>query len=79
MSELTFSVITAIFTIGGLAGSLIANFVIDCWGRKYATTISALLTCVGAGLMGVGTSVGILGLGRHVLNPRIRRSILMSV
>ncbi|KAG6878793.1 hypothetical protein C0993_008092 [Termitomyces sp. T159_Od127] len=67
MSELTFSVITAIFTIGGLAGSLIANLVMDCWGRKGATIISALLTSVGAGLMGVSTSVGILGFGRFVI------------
>ncbi|KAG6897849.1 hypothetical protein C0992_010337 [Termitomyces sp. T32_za158] len=67
MSELTFSVITAIFTVGGLAGSLIANIVMDYWGRKGATTISALLTSVGAGLMGVSSSVGILGFGRFVI------------
>ncbi|KAH0584099.1 hypothetical protein H2248_009670 [Termitomyces sp. 'cryptogamus'] len=67
MSELTFSVITAIFTIGGLAGSLLANLVMDRWGRKGATTISALLTSVGTGLMGISTSVGVLGFGRFVI------------
>ncbi|KAG6909823.1 hypothetical protein DXG01_015096 [Tephrocybe rancida] len=67
MSEFAFSVITAIFTIGGLAGSLVANLVMDRWGRKGATIISALLTCVGAGLMGVSTSVGVLGFGRFVI------------
>ncbi|KAG6820801.1 hypothetical protein H0H93_011566, partial [Arthromyces matolae] len=67
MSELTFSVITAIFTVGGLTGSLVANLVMDKWGRKGATIISALLTAVGAGLMGIGTSVGVFGLGRFII------------
>ncbi|KAG6874320.1 hypothetical protein C0995_001545 [Termitomyces sp. Mi166 len=67
MSELTFSIITAIFTIGGLAGSLIANLLMDRWGRKGATTFSAILTSVGAGLMGVSTSVGVVGFGRFVI------------
>ncbi|KAG6833484.1 hypothetical protein H0H87_006056 [Tephrocybe sp. NHM501043] len=67
MSEITFSVITAVFTIGGLAGSLIANLVMDRRGRKGATVVSALLTSIGAGLMSVSTSVGVLGLGRFVI------------
>ncbi|KAG6832729.1 hypothetical protein H0H92_012301 [Tricholoma furcatifolium] len=67
MSEFTFSVITAIFTVGGLAGSLIANVVMDHWGRKGASVISALCTSLGAGLMGLSTSVGLLGFGRFVV------------
>ncbi|KAG6854975.1 hypothetical protein C0991_009798 [Blastosporella zonata] len=67
MSELTFSIITAVFTIGGLGGSLVANLVMDHWGRKGATTTSALLTTVGAGFMGVSTSAGVLGFGRFVI------------
>ncbi|KAJ7756825.1 general substrate transporter [Mycena maculata] len=64
MSDFTFSVVTAVFTVGGLAGSLVANLVMDRWGRRGAARASSLLVAVGAGLMCVSASVGILGLGR---------------
>ncbi|KAJ6618290.1 general substrate transporter [Mycena sp. CBHHK59/15] len=64
MSDFKFSVVTAVFTVGGLAGSLISNLVMDRWGRKGAARASSLLVAVGAGLMCVSASVGILGLGR---------------
>ncbi|GLB35157.1 putative major facilitator superfamily, sugar transporter (TC 2.A.1.1) family protein [Lyophyllum shimeji] len=67
MSDFTFSVVTSIFTVGGLAGSLGANLVMDRWGRKGATTISASLIAAGAGLMGVSVSVGLLGFGRFLV------------
>ncbi|KAJ7093162.1 general substrate transporter [Mycena epipterygia] len=64
MSDFKFSVVTAVFTVGGLAGSLVSNLVMDRWGRKGAARASSLLVAVGAGLMCVSASVGILGLGR---------------
>lgn len=64
MSDLVFSVVTAIFTVGGLAGSLGANIVMERWGRKGAVRISAQFVAVGAGLMGLSGSVFVLGLGR---------------
>ena len=67
MSDFTFSVVTAIFTIGGLMGSLVANIVMDHWGRKGATRISAAFLAVGAALMGLSASVGMLSLGRYIL------------
>jgi MFS family permease len=64
MSEFAFSVVTAIFTVGGLLGSLIANLVMDRWGRKGAIRASALLISLGAGIMGVSGSISLLCLGR---------------
>lgn len=64
MSEFIFSVVTAIFTVGGLIGSLLANLVMDSRGRKGATRVSALLTAGGAALMGFSSSVTLLSLGR---------------
>jgi MFS family permease len=65
MSDFTFSVVTAIFTVGGLIGSLVANIIMDRWGRKGAIRISAAFLAAGAGLMGISGSVGMLGLGRY--------------
>ncbi|KAF8200019.1 hypothetical protein K438DRAFT_2015984 [Mycena galopus ATCC 62051] len=64
MSDFTFSVVTAVFTVGGLAGSLMANLIMERWGRRDAARLSALLVAIGAGLMTVAASVSILGLGR---------------
>ncbi|KAF7338630.1 25S rRNA adenine-N(1) methyltransferase [Mycena venus] len=64
MSDFKFSVVTSVFTVGGLAGSLVANLIMDRWGRKGASRVSSLLVAVGAGLMTVSASVGVLGLGR---------------
>jgi len=67
MSDFTFSVVTAVFTVGGLGGSMVANVVMDRWGRRGAARASSILVAVGAGLMCVGASVGILGLGRFLV------------
>lgn len=64
MSEFIFSVVTAVFTIGGLIGSLFANLVMDSRGRRGATRVSALFTAGGAALMGLSSSVTFLSLGR---------------
>lgn len=64
MSEFAFSVVTAIFTVGGLLGSLIANLVMDRWGRKGATQASALLVSLGAGIMGMSGSISLICFGR---------------
>lgn len=67
MSDFTFSLVTSIFTAGGLMGSLVANLVMDSWGRKGATRTSAILISSGALTMGVSTSVGLLGFGRFLV------------
>lgn len=66
MSDFTFSVVTAIFTVGGLSGSLMANVIMDRWGRKGATKASAFFISTGAGLMGISSSVSLLVFGRQV-------------
>lgn len=55
---------TAIFTVGGLLGSLVANIFMDRLGRKGASQVTALFHIVGAGLMGVSGSVTTLSFGR---------------
>ena len=64
MSDFKFSVVTAVFTAGGLAGSVVSNLIMDRWGRKGAARASSLLVAAGAGLMCVSASVAVLGLGR---------------
>ncbi|KAJ6547138.1 general substrate transporter [Mycena capillaripes] len=64
MSDFKFSVITSLFTAGGFAGSMVANLVMDRWGRRGAARASSLLVGIGASLMCVSASVGVLGLGR---------------
>ena len=64
MSDVTFSILTSIFTVGGLAGSLVANLVMDRWGRRGANLICAVIIGIGAALMGVTNSLFLLLLGR---------------
>jgi len=64
MSDTTFSVVTAIYTVGGLIGSMSANIAMDRWGRRGASRLSALMTAVGALLMAVSSSVKALLVGR---------------
>ncbi|KAJ7871495.1 general substrate transporter [Mycena olivaceomarginata] len=64
MSDFKFSVVTAVFTVGGLAGSLVANLIMDRWGGE-APLVSALssasVTILGLGrlLVGVGSGIGL--------------------
>ncbi|KAF7440921.1 hypothetical protein PC9H_001270 [Pleurotus ostreatus] len=64
MDDFTFSAVTAVFTIGGLLGSVVANLVTDKYGRKGATRASALLAALGTAFMTVAGSVGIMAFGR---------------
>ncbi len=64
MSDLTFSLLTAIFTIGGLAGSLVANLVMDSSGRRGSNRICAIFMALGTALMGLSNSLIWLLLGR---------------
>ncbi|EKM82840.1 hypothetical protein AGABI1DRAFT_97790 [Agaricus bisporus var. burnettii JB137-S8] len=67
MSNFVFSFVTAIFTVGGLLGSLVANIFMDRLGRKGASQVTALFHIVGAGLMGVSGSVTTLSFGRFLI------------
>jgi SP family facilitated glucose transporter-like MFS transporter 3 len=64
MSDATFSVVTSIYTVGGLIGSMGASVAMDRFGRRGASGISAVMTALGALLMGVSSSVVALLLGR---------------
>ncbi|KAG5221515.1 25S rRNA adenine-N(1) methyltransferase [Salix suchowensis] len=65
MDDFTFSAVTAVFTIGGLLGSVVANLVTDKYGRKGATRASALLVALGTAFMTVAGSVGVIAFGRY--------------
>ncbi|KXN90498.1 hypothetical protein AN958_04170 [Leucoagaricus sp. SymC.cos] len=67
MSDFVFSFVTAIFTVGGLLGSLVANVVMDQYGRRGASKVTALLLAVGAGLMSISSSVTSLSFGRFLV------------
>ncbi|KDQ60586.1 hypothetical protein JAAARDRAFT_31553 [Jaapia argillacea MUCL 33604] len=64
MSDATFSVVTSVFTVGGLVGSLTANLIMDARGRRGAIRASALATIAGSALMSVSGSVFAFVLGR---------------
>ncbi|KAH9925279.1 general substrate transporter [Fomitopsis serialis] len=64
MTDATFSVVTSVYTVGGLLGSLGANLVMDRWGRRGAVRVSAIATGLGAALMGVSAGLAPLILGR---------------
>jgi SP family facilitated glucose transporter-like MFS transporter 3 len=66
MSDATFSVVTSMYTMGGFFGSLGANIVMDRYGRKGASRLSAVLTAAGSTVFGLSSSVGPLILGRYV-------------
>ncbi|GBE82524.1 Probable metabolite transport protein [Sparassis crispa] len=66
MSDATFSVVTSVYTVGGLSGSLGANLVMDRWGRKGAVLTSSVAMAFGAGMMGVAASLTPLVIGRLV-------------
>ncbi|KIM87653.1 hypothetical protein PILCRDRAFT_815229 [Piloderma croceum F 1598] len=67
MSDATFSVVTSIYTVGGLIGSMGASVAMDRFGRRGASRISAVMTALGALLMGVSSSVVALLLGRGLV------------
>ena len=69
MSDSTFSLVTSIFTVGGLSGSLFANLIMDKWGRRGAKRISAILIAFGTAFMGLSNSVSLLLVGRQVAIP----------
>lgn len=64
MSDATFSVVTAVYTVGGLLGSLVANVVMDRAGRKGAVQASSALFVLGAAVMGAANSLWPLIIGR---------------
>ncbi|KAF4604021.1 hypothetical protein EYR40_001205 [Pleurotus pulmonarius] len=64
MDDFTFSAVTAVFTIGGLIGSIVANPITNKYGRKGATRASALLVALGTVFMTIAGSVGVMAFGR---------------
>ncbi|KAF9027161.1 general substrate transporter [Hymenopellis radicata] len=67
MTEFTFSVVTSIFTVGGLVGSLMANVVSDNYGRRPAATLSAAILVLGTLIQAVSSGVTGLCLGRFLV------------
>ena len=62
MSDSTFSlvIVTSIFTVGGLSGSLFAKLIMDKWDPRGAHRISAILIAFGTTFMGL-TSIFTVG------------------
>lgn len=64
MSDTQFSAVTALFTIGGLLGSMLGKSLTDKYGRRGAIKFNAVLVGIGAGLMTVANSISMLLIGR---------------
>ncbi|KAI0075467.1 general substrate transporter [Panus rudis PR-1116 ss-1] len=64
MTDATFSVVTSVYTIGGLLGSMVANVIIDRWGRHAAVRSSAASYLAGSAIMGFSASLAPLIIGR---------------
>ncbi|KAI5983866.1 general substrate transporter [Pisolithus albus] len=67
MNDATFSLVTSLFTVGGLCGSLSANIAMDRYGRKGATRISSVCNAAGALLSAVAASVAAIAVGRFLV------------
>ncbi|KAI6109962.1 general substrate transporter [Pisolithus sp. B1] len=67
MSDATFSLVTSLFTVGGLCGSLFANIAMDRYGRKGATRLSSVCNAAGALLSAVAASVTAIAVGRFLV------------
>ncbi|KIY45718.1 general substrate transporter [Fistulina hepatica ATCC 64428] len=65
MNDFTFSVVTSMFTVGGLVGSMLSGTAMEKYGRRGALRFTAWLLVFGAGLLAVSSSVFMLVLGRH--------------
>lgn len=78
MNDAVFSFVTSIFTIGGLAGSLTANTVMDRWGRRGAVRISSASIAAGSALMAVSSFVFALSIGRFLVGVGVGLGICVS-
>ncbi|KAF8436896.1 general substrate transporter [Boletus edulis BED1] len=67
MTDATFSLVTSMFTFGGLFGCLSANLIMDRYGRNSATRFSALFNTAGAAISGLAPSVAPMALGRFLV------------
>lgn len=73
MSDATFSLVTSMFTVGGLLGSLSANLAMDRYGRKGASRLSAVFNIAGAAISCLATSVAPMALGRFEFSPNLNK------
>ncbi|KAF8321442.1 major facilitator superfamily domain-containing protein [Cantharellus anzutake] len=53
ISDALFGVITAFFTLGGLLGSLSANLIMDCLGRRGALLVNAFIIAIGSTIFAI--------------------------
>ncbi|KAG6332242.1 hypothetical protein ID866_6850, partial [Astraeus odoratus] len=67
MNDATFSLVTSLFTVGGLCGSLFANLAMDRYGRKGACRLSSAFNAAGAALSTIAASVGSIAIGRFLV------------
>ena len=82
MDDATFSLVTAVYTVGGFFGSAVAGTIMDGWGRKGAVLSSSFIMALGSGFMGVSASLSPLIFGRYVFRWRpyltVRHSLLVQ-
>ena len=64
MTDATFSVLTSVYTIGGLIGGAFANVIMDSVGRKGAVETSSIAYVIGASAVSVAGSLWLLIIGR---------------
>lgn len=67
MTDAQFSIVTAIFTVGGLGGSLLAGLLTDGYGRRGALLIAALFTFSGSFILFIASGVSALILARFLI------------
>ncbi|KAL0578417.1 Bifunctional purine biosynthesis protein PurH [Marasmius crinis-equi] len=67
MDNFVFSVVTSVFTVGGLIGSAIANIFMDKYGRRGSARISAFCVALGSAIMGLSGGVTALSFGRFLV------------
>jgi len=66
MNEGEFGLVTSIFNLGGLVGSLLSPRVADSKGRRWTLLFNTLFLFLGPIIMGFSSSYGALVLGRVI-------------
>lgn len=67
LTDTEFSAVTALFTVGGLVGSLLGTPLTERRGRRGALLVDGILIAVGCGLMTCASGIGLLLAGRFLI------------
>ncbi|KAH8829613.1 general substrate transporter [Flagelloscypha sp. PMI_526] len=78
MTEFQFGVVTSLYTVGGLFGSLYSSIPMNKSGRSGAARLGIAAIAIGSGIMGVANSIVVMGFGRFIVGVGCGISICVA-